>query len=286
MTEQNILKTVEENAPIDVEDDNLWKVAYQHESIYTGGAVDFLTLPSSQIFLLGLCSDAITFVDFKSGRLATKLYSDEALKQAVEINEDFDISHEKFCAFAVHSASLTLLTCSDNQLMKVYRINVAEEEEMEEESAVLVQPPISFTQVKVFKAHTSPVTCLRFHASGKFVVTGSSDSTMKVFDVQGGFCTHNFRTSLKKGSSSFFTTFKSIILDVAFHKDAEVFQVFGSDNLGVIRRYTLVQPKLQSSTVLKNGLLAELNGHQSAVNSLAVAKEQLISVGRDKVRRT
>ncbi|CAN0277644.1 unnamed protein product, partial [Hapterophycus canaliculatus] len=47
--------------------------------------------------------------------------------------------------------------------------------------------------------------CSRSRSTGTLVATGSSDSTVKVWDVERGYCTHNFRGH------------KGVVSVVAFH---------------------------------------------------------------------
>ena len=61
------------------------------------------------------------------------------------------------------------------------------------------------TQVRTWRAHKLPVSDMAIDASGGFVATASADRSVKVWDLQGGFCTHSF------------TGHSGVVLRVIFH---------------------------------------------------------------------
>ena len=46
--------------------------------------------------------------------------------------------------------------------------------------------------LRSYKGHKAPVADMAVHASGGLLATGSADRTVRVWDVDGGFCTHSF----------------------------------------------------------------------------------------------
>jgi U3 small nucleolar RNA-associated protein 13 len=44
-----------------------------------------------------------------------------------------------------------------------------------------------------YKAHDAPVIVMDIDRTSTLVATGSADSTVKVWDIDKGYCTHNFR---------------------------------------------------------------------------------------------
>ena len=67
------------------------------------------------------------------------------------------------------------------------------------------------SQVHTWRPHKLPVSDVSFDASGGIVATASADRSVKVWDVQGGFCTHHF------------TGHQGVVLRVIFHpKQASV----------------------------------------------------------------
>ncbi|CAN0052238.1 unnamed protein product, partial [Choristocarpus tenellus] len=99
--------------------------------------------------------------------------------------------------------------------------------------------------------------------SGTLVATGSSDRTVKVFDVERGYCTHNF-----KGHTG-------IVSVVAFHPAEERLLLLSGSEDASIRVWDLS----------KQACAGVLLGHMSTVTSLAFLDggNQVITGGRDRV---
>ena len=47
--------------------------------------------------------------------------------------------------------------------------------------------------MRTIKGHKMPITCMSFDTSGSMYATGSSDKSVRVWDVSKGYCTHSFR---------------------------------------------------------------------------------------------
>lgn len=47
--------------------------------------------------------------------------------------------------------------------------------------------------VRSYKAHEAPIIVMDADRTSTLVATGSADSTVKVWDVDKGYCTHNFK---------------------------------------------------------------------------------------------
>ena len=110
--------------------------------------------------------------------------------------------------------------------------------------------------------HKTHVLVMTFDASSTLVVTGSSDSTVKVYDTLKKYCTHNF-----KGATSPVTLLK-------FHTDASRLTLFTAYTDGDIRMWDLKTSKC----------LSILKGHLSAVTSLVLTSDNsMVTTGRDKV---
>ena len=53
--------------------------------------------------------------------------------------------------------------------------------------------PSQIGHVDVYsQVHSAPVTCMATDASGGLVATASADSTARIWDAAGAFCTHVF----------------------------------------------------------------------------------------------
>ncbi|KAI8895545.1 WD40-repeat-containing domain protein [Globomyces pollinis-pini] len=116
---------------------------------------------------------------------------------------------------------------------------------------------------KSYKVHEAPVLAMDFDPTSTLIATGSADSTVKCFDVEGGHCTHNF-----KGHSG-------IISVVKFHPDPhQLVLASGSDDC-----------KVKIWSLHEKRCLVTLDSHVSIVRGLAYSPngQYLFSGSRDKV---
>ena len=113
-----------------------------------------------------------------------------------------------------------------------------------------------------FKAHEAPVLAMDIDPTSSLVATGSADSTVKVWDIEKGHCTHNF-----KGHSG-------IISAVRFHyAPAKLHLASGSDDC-----------KVRLWDLYARSCLAVLDSHVSVVRDFSFSEDgYLFSAGRDKV---
>ena len=66
-----------------------------------------------------------------------------------------------------------LITASSSLLLRVYSL--------------------TDSTISSWKAHEAPVLVMDTDPTQTFVATGSADSTVKVWDIRKGYCTHNFK---------------------------------------------------------------------------------------------
>lgn len=117
---------------------------------------------------------------------------------------------------------------------------------------------------RTWKAHDAPIACMAFDPSGKLLLTGSSDHTAKVWDVEKGYCTHNFRHSF------------GVVNLVAFTKTQNPLYAITCSDDHIIHVWNLYENK-------DNQLVAQLKGHLNSVTSLCVTENGLLlSSSRDK----
>lgn len=118
--------------------------------------------------------------------------------------------------------------------------------------------------VRRFKSiHKTPILHMEFDKTSTLLATGSSDSTVKVYDIEKQYYTHNF-----KGS-------EGVITLVQFHPNASSLQLFSSADDGKIRLWNLNTSNCECI----------LEGHFSPVTSLVLSRDMstLVTCGRDRV---
>jgi U3 small nucleolar RNA-associated protein 13 len=79
--------------------------------------------------------------------------------------------------------------------------------------------------VKLPRGHVLDV---EYDATGTLCATGTSDNTVRVYDVSNGYCTHNFRGH------------EGIVSKVAFHPDPDRLQLFSLSVDSTVRLWDLV----------------------------------------------
>ncbi|KAI9188218.1 U3 small nucleolar RNA-associated protein 13 [Blastocladiella emersonii ATCC 22665] len=114
-------------------------------------------------------------------------------------------------------------------------------------------------KLRAWKGHEAPALVMDIDATSTLAATGSADSTVKVWDIAGAYCTHNF-----KGHSG-------VVSAIRFHK----LTLFSGGEDGTVRMWDLH----------KRACVAVLKNHVSVVRGLAFADEgrTLVSASRDKV---
>lgn len=114
-----------------------------------------------------------------------------------------------------------------------------------------------------WKPHDQPITSLCFDKSNTLVASGSTDKSIKIWDIDNKYCTHNFR-----GHEGIVTTIK-------FHPNPSKLQLFSASHDNTIRVWDLQTKKCT----------AVLSNHLSIVTSLqfSASGTYLFSGGRDKV---
>jgi U3 small nucleolar RNA-associated protein 13 len=128
-------------------------------------------------------------VDITTGRLLLVVPCDE----------------DDFTAFALAPSGTELVTAGRSRQLRSWVLDVG-------------VTTCEFT--RVWKAHKMPVMDLAYDASGRFVASGSADSTAMVFDVAKGIATHVFRGHT------------GVVHLVRFHPDASRLHLYtsGADN--------------------------------------------------------
>ena len=118
--------------------------------------------------------------------------------------------------------------------------------------------------LNMWRAHDAPIASMAIDSTGTLLITGSGDHTAKVWDIEKGYCTHNFRHSF------------GVVHLVTFTKTTKPLYAITCCDDQVIRVWDLYERK-------EKQLIAELKGHLNSVTSLCVTENNiLLSASRDK----
>ncbi|XP_028405987.1 transducin beta-like protein 3 [Dendronephthya gigantea] len=202
-----------------------FNVLSKHEAFYTGGKIQF---SATQDVVFCSCGEKIKIINVESGKVSQT------------ISEESD----EISCFAVSPDDEILITCSKNLLLKQW--------DWKNERCT-----------RSWKAvNKGPLSCMKFDATSTLLAAGSSDSTIKIWDVEKQYYTHNF-----KGS-------QGVISVIYFHKINDKLQLFSAADDCKIRIWDLQ----------KSRCVSVLEGHFSVITSLAFPEDNvLISSGRDNV---
>uniref|UniRef100_A0A060SYN0 ARAD1C02442p n=1 Tax=Blastobotrys adeninivorans TaxID=409370 RepID=A0A060SYN0_BLAAD len=144
-----------------------------------------------------------------------------------------------------------VIACTRASLMHIFKKHVDEEE------------TTKYKLLKRVKAHSSPVIVCTIDPTSTLLATGGADGIVKVWDLAGGYITHNF------------TGHGGVISALKFHGSGNVWRLASGSEDCKVRMWDLVKSKCT----------AVLDSHVSVVRGLDFSSDgrTLISGGRDKV---
>lgn len=203
-----------------------FEVCSKIDAFYTGGKVQF---SSDEDHLLCTCNDKIQVIHVKTGKTVQTLQEEGDVVSCFAISPD-----DQFC-----------VTASKSLLLRQWDWMTGQ-------------------QIKTWKAvHRAPIVSMTFDSTSTLLATGSSDSTVKVWDIIKQYYTHNFR-----GSSG-------VVSLVCFHPNVKALQLYSASDDCKIRVWDLKRSRC----------VAVLESHFSVVTSLAFSQsgELMISSSRDNV---
>ncbi|OQS02355.1 U3 small nucleolar RNA-associated protein [Thraustotheca clavata] len=205
-----------------------WAPVRTHAGIYTGGKVQL------HGDVLGcMLQEDVAIVDAATGELKFTLQGDIA-----------DEQKEAIVTFAWRPKKNQLVTASRNSLLRLWDLDTK-------------------TCMRTIKTSDSPILCMDFDPTGTLLVTGGSDRSVKVFDIEKGFATHNFRKHT------------GIVTLVKFHFDAKKLLVASSSDDSTVRVWDLYAQKE----------VACIKDHMNPATTIAFANDgyTMLTSGRDKV---
>ena len=206
----------------------------RHTRIYTGGKVDthVPAADGAHSFFVCACGPELNVVDITTGRLLLVVPCDE----------------DDFTAFALAPSGTELVTAGRSRQLRSWVLDVG-------------VTTCEFT--RVWKAHKMPVMDLAYDASGRFVASGSADSTAMVFDVAKGIATHVFRGHT------------GVVHLVRFHPDASRLHLYTSGADNGVRVWDL----------RSRACVAELKSHVGLPTAIAFSADgaTILTAGRDQL---
>ncbi|XP_031561382.1 transducin beta-like protein 3 isoform X2 [Actinia tenebrosa] len=203
-----------------------YEITSKIEALYTGGKIQF---SGDEEYVFCLCTEKVQVVQVDSGKIVHSL------------EEEGDV----ISCFASSPDDQYLVTAGKNLLLRQWDWKEGK-------------------QTKTWKAiHVAPISSMVFDSTSTLLATGSSDSTIKVWDIVKQYYTHNL-----KGS-------KGVVSLVQFHPNSEVLQLFSASDDCKIRIWDLN----------KSRCIVVLESHFSVVTSLAFnsSHKTMISSSRDNV---
>lgn len=197
------------------------------EPFYNGGKV---SITEDGKVMATTFDDKVFVTDLATGARIAEIEGDGEVITTMEISPD----------------GAWLVTCSRSLQMKTFALPAGE-------------------LVRTVKAHESPVIVMAIDPTSSLIATGGAEGAVKVWDLEGGYTTHNFR-----GHGGIISALKFW----GRQGTSDWKLASGSDD-SKVRVWDLVKSKC----------LATLDGHVSVVRGLDFSQDgtTLISGGRDKV---
>lgn len=266
---------------VDVGSEATWRVSASHNGVYMGGKLAF---SEDGRWFASMFEANVSFVEAATGRLLFRL-------QREPENDDEAESMERITTFALHPDGNEIVTASDNQLIRCWSFRDALAEALgtldpsssdTQESAAsgnsADQSGRNFAAAKTWRpemtrswrGHEGPITCADFHTQGDLFATGSSDRTVKVWSMSGGYCTHNFRAHT------------GVITFVGFHPRGGTLKLASGDSSGGAHVWDLMA---QTDEEHAKGAHIALKNHVSAISAVEFTPDgrYVVTASRDKV---
>ncbi|XP_068192924.1 transducin beta-like protein 3 [Antennarius striatus] len=204
-----------------------YAVSGKIEPFYKGGKVQ---ISKDEKYIFCTCGSRVNVLEINTGKVV----------HSVEHDDQEDIT-----SFALSSDDELLVTASRALLLKQWNWRQA-------------QCTRSWRAI-----HTVPVASMTFDSTSTLLATGGCDGTIKLWDVEKQYCTHNL-----KGSSG-------VVHLVQFHPDISRLQLLSSSLDCGIRLWDL----------RRSVCMCVLQSHYSAVTSLSFSPDgdTMVSSGRDKI---
>jgi U3 small nucleolar RNA-associated protein 13 len=92
---------------------------------------------------------------------------------------------EVVTSFCLHPNGTEVVVATQNFLLRHWRLAAA--------ASATTAAAGGNECLRAIRGHTMPVQCMVYDPTGTLVATGSADRTVRVWDIERGYCTHHFR---------------------------------------------------------------------------------------------
>ena len=242
-----------------------WAVRKKYGGLYSGGKVDLFRsfhLSDERPVLAAMYAEDVSLVDVSTGEVITTLRESQHREKHGGSAVEDDAAPDPITTFALNPKTSTMVTASRGLLLRQWALDMHRGENGEEASGSRAAV-LNIRCIRSLRGHAEPMLDMTFDSTGSLVATGSADRTARVWDMRGGFATHNFRGHA------------GIVNMVQFHPDsARLLLVTGSEDCSA-RVWSLHD----------KSCVATLGSHMSAVTSVAFTADGMTMAtgSRDKV---
>ena len=157
----------------------VYKTVKQQTSFYTGGQI---RVGGNQSLSFCISGDVINVVEIKTGTVLHTLKGDGQSITAIDVHPQTD-------EIIFSTLSRLMYHLTRNEFYEQQISDPSYNEQPEEEKSLITPWKIH----RKWKSHERPVVDLCFDSTGMFCASASADRTAKVWNLQQGFCTHNFK---------------------------------------------------------------------------------------------
>jgi U3 small nucleolar RNA-associated protein 13 len=158
----------------------VYKTVVQQPSFYTGGPIKIGG--NNQNLCFCTYGDVINVLELQTGKILHTIKGDEQPITALDVHQETNQ-----IIFSTFSRLVYLLGRNEDYEDQIS--DPAFQEKSEEEKALITPWKVH----KKWKSHERPLIDITFDSTGAFCATASADRTAKVWNIQQGFCTHNFK---------------------------------------------------------------------------------------------
>lgn len=233
---------------------------------YTGGDVSL----DNEGHVLATClGEAALLTDLRTGEILARIEGDGEILTILKLTPT--ASH--------------VIACSRSLSMRIYALQRQQDNVKE----------LRLTLQKTLKAHAAPVTTATIDETGTLLATGGADSTIKIWDIRGGYITHTFRGHTGVISALHFFEAQNALGPLPERKSKEHTSRsdlrHNNERSAEVDRATAFRlasggedGKVRIWDLTKRKSIASLDSHVSLVRGLEFSPEKdiLISASRDK----